>query len=209
MVILKNGYRYLKREGLLYVVSAPSGTGKTTLCRRIVDSFFDLTLSISYTTRPPRNGEKDSRDYHFVTDEEFQKMIAEERFAEWAEIYGHRYGTSVNSLEKCWNKGIDIIFDIDEQGARQIKKRYTSGVFIYLLPPSLKELEKRLVDRGTDSREVIKKRLKEVKKEISHSTWYNYAVVNDRLEDAFLKLKSIIIAERCRRSRLFSYPGEL
>lgn len=135
-------------------------------------------------------------------------MIKGGHFAEWAEIYGHCYGTSVASLEKFWEQGIDILFDIDGQGARQLKKLYSQGVYIYLLPPCLKELEKRLVHRKTDSPEVIKRRLDEARNEIKRSTWYDYIIVNDQIENAFLELKSIIIAERCRRSRFLNYPGD-
>jgi len=192
----------MRDEGLLYIVSAPSGTGKTTLLKRVMDYFPDIKFSISYTTRPPRPGERDGKDYHFISPQRFQEMVKEKAFAEWAEVLGNRYGTPLDSIREIRSQGIDLMLDIDSQGARQIKERFNGGVFIFILPPSLEALEQRLKARGGDEQEVIEFRVAKARDEMKQAVWYNYAVINDNFEEAVEQLKSIIIAERCRRERV-------
>jgi guanylate kinase len=191
-----------KSAGLLFVVSAPSGTGKTTLCRAMVQIFPDLRFSISYTTRPMRPGDQNGRDYHFVSPAEFQKMIEDEDFAEWAEIYGHRYGTAKVFLRQAREEGLDIILDIDGQGARQLREKKVGGVFIFLLPPSIEELKRRLANRKTEEKEALAERLRKARMEMAESEWYDYWILNDNLEEAKERLKGVIQAERCRRERM-------
>jgi len=192
----------MRDEGLLYIVSAPSGTGKTTLLKRVMDYFPDIKFSISYTTRPPRPGERDGRDYHFISPQRFQQMVKEKAFAEWAEVLGNRYGTPLDSIREIRSQGIDLMLDIDSQGARQIKERFNGGVFIFILPPSLEALKQRLKARGGDEQEVIEFRVAKARDEMKQAIWYNYFIINDNLEEAVEQLKSIIIAERCRRERV-------
>ncbi len=197
----------VRSNGIFFIVSAPSGAGKTTLCRKAVDYFPDLMYSISYTTRPPRDGEKDGIDYHFITKEIFQERIDGGEFLEWAEVHGNRYGTSFNETKKLLEDGLDIILDIDVHGARQVKNRIAAGgqqstVFIFVLPPSLEDCEKRIRNRGKDSYEAILSRLENARNEIKEMKWYEYIIINENLEDAFERLKSIIIAERSKRERM-------
>jgi guanylate kinase len=189
-------------EGLLYIVSAPSGTGKTTLLKRVMAFFPDVRFSISYTTRPPRPGERDGEDYHFISPAQFQQMVEEGMFAEWAEVLGNRYGTPLDSIREIQSQGIDLILDIDSQGARQVKDRFDGGVFIFILPPSLEALKQRLKARGVDEDEIIQFRVAKARDEMKQAEWYNYVVVNDNVDRAAEQLKSIIIAERCRRERV-------
>lgn len=189
-------------SGLLYVVSGPSGTGKTTLCKELIKRIPDLSFSISYTTRPRRRNEKSDKDYYFVTPEAFKDMINKGEFAEWAEIYGNSYGTSRSSIEEALNKGHDLIFDIDSQGARQLKRTYPLGISIFLLPPSVSELERRLCNRKTDSQETIRKRMNKARQEISQVEIYEYIVINNVLEKTLHVLQSIIVAEKHRRENM-------
>jgi len=191
-----------KLKGLLIVISAPSGTGKTTLTHMLLKEFPDMEFSVSYTTRKPRPGEVNGKDYFFVDRETFEKMIEEGDFLEWAEVYGNLYGTSKSQVLKALNEGKDILLDIDTQGALQVKKNFPEAVLIFILPPSFKELERRLRSRGTDDEETIEKRLKIARVEVERAPLYDYIVVNDRLEKAYEKLKSIVIAEKCRTERL-------
>jgi guanylate kinase len=189
-------------EGLLYIVSAPSGTGKTTLLKRVMAFFPDMRFSISYTTRPPRPGERDGEDYHFISPAQFQQMVEEGTFAEWAEVLGNRYGTPFDSIREIQSQGIDLILDIDSQGARHIKDRFDGGVFIFILPPSVEALKQRLKARGVDEDEIIRFRVAKAREEMKQAAWYNYVIVNDSADIAAEQLKSIIIAERCRRERV-------
>ncbi len=185
----------------MFIVSAPSGTGKTTLCRAMTQIFPDLYCSVSFTTRPPRTGDVEGKDYYFISSEGFQKMIAREEFAEWAEIYGYFYGTSRILLEKIKEEGKDVILDIDGQGARQLRMKKMQGIFIFLLPPSIDELERRLSHRRTEEREAREERMKKAKAELAEARWYDYLVINDQLEKAKEELKAILLAEHCRRER--------
>ena len=197
----------MKSEGLLYIVSAPSGAGKTTLLKRVMDYFPDIRFSISYTTRPPRSGERDGEDYHFISPQQFQQMVEKGAFAEWAEVLGNRYGTALDSIRKSRSQGVDLILDIDSQGGRQIEERFDGGVFIFILPPSLEVLKQRLKARKVDGQEVIQFRLARARDEMKQARRYDYIIVNDRVEEAVEQLKSIIIAERCRRERVLERIG--
>jgi len=197
----------MKREGLLYIVSAPSGAGKTTLLKRVMDYFPDIRFSISYTTRPPRSGERDGEDYHFISPQQFQKMVEKGAFAEWAEVLGNRYGTALDSIRISRSQGVDLILDIDSQGARQIEERLDGGVYIFILPPSLEALKQRLNARKVDGQEVIQFRMAQAKDEMKQARWYDYIIINDSIDEAAEQLKSIIIAERCRRKRVLERTG--
>ena len=184
------------------MISAPSGAGKTSLCKEIIDIFPNLRHSVSYTTRPPRNGEVHGRDYFFVGKEEFDRMVEAGEFAEWAEVHGNFYGTSLATLKESRTDGIDLILDIDCQGARQLKGRFEGGVYIFVLPPSIEELRRRLDNRSSDSQEVIERRIHNASGEIKEARWYDYIIVNDKFSEALEQLKSVLIAEQCRTTRL-------
>jgi guanylate kinase len=188
-----------RREGQLFVVSAPSGAGKTTLCRAVTDELENLRHSISYTTRKPRPGETDGRDYYFVGVDRFQEMIGAGDFAEWAEVHANYYGTSRRVLDGMRAEGIDVILDIDTQGAKQIKEKYTGkAVFIFIMPPSLEILEERLRNRKSDHENEIRKRMQRARDEMRDYTAYDYVIVNRDFERALVEIRSVIIAERCR-----------
>ena len=192
---------FKQREGILFVLSAPSGAGKTSLCRELIDSLPDLSQSTSFTTRQKRDGEQDGVDYHFINPEAFQNKIEQQQLVKWAEVHGNLYGTSLETLQDAAGKGIDLLLDIDCQGAAQLKNNYQQGVFIFILPPDYVELEKRLRDRGTDGENVIQRRLKNAKQEISQAHWYDYLVVNDDIKSARDRIIAIVTAERCRSLR--------
>ncbi len=188
-------------KGLLIVVSAPSGTGKTTLSHMLLSNFPNLSYSVSYTTRPMRVNEINGKDYFFVSKDTFQKMIDENDFLEWIKVFNHYYGTSKSQVESELSKGKDILLDIDVKGALNVKRLFPEAVLIFLMPPSFKALKQRLIKRQT-SEDEISLRLKRAKSEISYALKYDYIVVNDKIKLAFERLKSIIIAERCSVSRL-------
>ena len=190
--------------GSLFVISAPSGAGKTSLCKEVIDFFPSLRQSVSYTTRPMRPGEVDGIDYHFVSAETFAAMVARGEFAEWAEVHGNRYGTALATLTEAMVQGEDVLLDIDCQGAEQLRKTCRQAVFIFILPPSLDELMRRLQGRQTDSEEVIRRRLANARHEIAQVPRYDFVVINDLFATALEQLKAIILAERCRVRR---YPG--
>jgi guanylate kinase len=187
-----------RRQGLLFVVSAPSGAGKTSLCRAVTQALEGLTHSVSYATRGARPGELDGRDYYFVSKERFSQMIQEGDFAEWAEVHGNLYGTSRRVLDDMRMKGLDVILDIDTQGAAQIKKRYDAAVFIFIMPPSLAILEERLRNRKSDREEEIQRRMGRAREEIKDYRMYDYIIVNTDFDHALAELRSIVLAERCR-----------
>ncbi len=192
-----------RKKGLIFVVSAPSGAGKTSLCHAAAKEVSGLDLSVSYTTRPPRAGEVDGVHYHFVTSEFFQKKIDRNEFVEWAQVHGHLYGTPLDRLMEQIDRGIDMILDIDSQGAMQIKKRDKEGVvFIYILPPSFEALKARLMERNLDSAEEIARRLKKAREEIWNYRSYYYLIVNDRFERALEELKAVILAERIKMKEM-------
>lgn len=190
-----------QREGVLFVVSAPSGAGKTSLCRELIDSVKDLRQSISFATREVRKGEQDGVDYHFVGTDTFRNMIDQHEFAEWAEVHGNLYGTAVATLKEAAQQGVDLLLDIDCQGAAQLKKNYHQGVYLFILPPDMVELERRLRERGTNGEDDILRRLKNADDEIKQAAWYDYLIVNDDFDVAREKLISIIVAERNRADR--------
>jgi guanylate kinase len=190
-----------KGIGLIFIISAPSGTGKTTLVREVIQQLPGLRFSVSFTTRLPRPDEKEGEDYYFVSHSVFQKMMDQNEFLEWAEVLGNRYGTPRPDLKKMELEGVDLVLDIDTQGAKKVKKEIAQPVLIYVLPPSLRILRERLINRGVDSLERVKFRLSNARRDMEEAYGYHYVIVNDRLEDALEKLKSIIIAERCRRHK--------
>ncbi len=185
-------------KGLVFIISAPSGTGKTTLVRRVMEQLPSLRFSVSYTTRPPRANERDGVDYHFVSPEIFREMIDRDQFLEWAEVLGHYYGTAWVDVERLRSEGMDLILDIDTQGAKKAKEQLGEAILIFLLPPSLETLRERLWRRGLDSAETIEFRLAHAKKDLEEAHWYHHLIVNDRLEEAAETLKTIIVYERCK-----------
>lgn len=185
-----------KSKGSLFIVSAPSGAGKTTLCRMVVSGIENLKFSVSYTTRRARPDEINGRDYTFVSREDFLRMTATGEFMEWAEVHGELYGTSGKRVQELLDAGRDVVLDIDTQGATQIKKKYDKGVFIFILPPSLEALRKRLEKRMTDSREEIGRRLRRAITEIKTFREYDYVIINDVLENALREFEAIIISHR-------------
>ncbi|HUU12649.1 MAG TPA: guanylate kinase [Terriglobia bacterium] len=187
------------RRGSIIVISAPSGAGKSTLIRRLMDSLSGLKFSVSTTTRPRRRGEKNGRDYIFVSRQRFKRMVAASQFVEWADVFGHLYGTSWKQLRAAQEAGYDVILDIDVQGHRQVRMQLPEAVSVFILPPSFRELERRLRRRHSDSSEVIARRLSEARKEIRHWPEYDYLVVNDRLAKATRALRAVVEAARLRR----------
>ncbi|MGQ0812133.1 MAG: guanylate kinase [Nitrospiraceae bacterium] len=192
----------MERRGLLFVISAPSGAGKTTLCQQIVALVPGVWHSISYTTRKPRPGEVDGRDYFFVEDQVFQSMIERHEFVEWARVYGHLYGTPRKALNDRMEAGIDVLLEIDLQGAIQVKKKFQDAVYIYILPPSLESLRARLTHRAGDSPEEIHRRLQKAREEVWSYREYYYIVRNDDLKRSLKELESIFLAERIKTKRL-------
>lgn len=190
------------KKGLLVVISGPSGAGKGTLCKEILQKNDKIVMSISCTTRNPRENEVDGVNYYFVTKEKFQQMISEDAFLEYAEVYDNFYGTPYSGIEKKLDEGYDVILEIDIQGALKVKDRYPEGLFIFILPPSMEELKNRIKKRGSETEESFLKRFKSAFKEINYASRYNYAVINDILDDAVRKLECIIIAEKCRIDRI-------
>ena len=189
--------------GLLLVLSAPSGAGKTTLARMIEQRFPEALFSVSYTTRAPRGAEQNGKDYHFVDTLTFQQMMERNEFVEWAEVHGNFYGSSKRVIEASYRPGGIAVFDIDVQGGTAIKRKYPDAVCIFILPPSMEELERRLRARGTDTDEVVRRRMLAARSECEKgAATYDYLVINDRLDEAFQQLTSIVIAERARRGRV-------
>lgn len=187
---------------LLLILSSPSGAGKTTLCNRLRGEFPDLRFSVSHTTRKPRPTEVDGREYHFVEPATFDQMIRAGAFAEWARVHDHLYGTSLKEIEIARTTARGVLFDIDYQGARQIKASLPEAVSVFILPPSLAELERRLRARGTEDEETTQRRLRNAKGEIEHYGFFDYVIVNDDINRAYEQLRSVVYAERCRRPRL-------
>jgi guanylate kinase len=190
------------RQGIIFILSAPSGTGKTTLIKRLRAVYPEIRLSISFTTRARRQGEIGGHDYHFVTPAKFAAMKAKGEFAEWAKVHDFLYGTPRRLLDRCIRLGRDMILDIDVQGARKIKRKYPQAVSIFLLPPSWRELKRRLAWRGTDGRETIRRRLDNARGEMRDIIQYDYFVVNREVKESLKLLKSIVEAERAKTSRV-------
>lgn len=185
-------------RGSLFVVSAPSGAGKTTLCRRLTAEMTNINHSVSCTTRPPRPGEVDGRDYIFLGVEQFEEMAQRGEFAEWARVHGNLYGTGKKTIEDMLGQGRDVILDVDVQGASSLREVYAGEVHIFILPPSMTVLAERLTDRQSDSNDVIAMRLKQAKEEIREYKNYDYVIINDELEAALNSLRAIVLARRSR-----------
>jgi guanylate kinase len=188
-------------KGELFIVSAPSGAGKTTLCHKLVKKLPGIEHSVSYTTRPPRRGEKDGIHYHFITKPRFKKMIEKGEFAEWAMVHGNLYGTSIRKLQDSNSKGYDIILDIDVQGAAQMRRKFRDAHYIFILPPSIKVLSERLSNRKSDSKAEIKRRLERAREEIAGYIDYDCIIINDNLKDSLRELESIIDSSRLKTER--------
>ena len=187
------------RKGLLIVISGPSGCGKGTICRALRAKHPELKVSVSVTTREMRKNEVEGRDYFFTGREEFERMIAEGELLEHAQIYGgHYYGTPKKYVKQTLLAGDDLILEIDIQGALQVKERFEEGIFIFLVPPSMEELHRRLVERGRDAPELIVERFKAAYEEMNFISRYNYVITNDRVEEAVCKIEAVITAEKCR-----------
>ncbi|OGW24874.1 MAG: guanylate kinase [Nitrospirae bacterium GWC2_42_7] len=191
-----------RKKGVLFIVSAPSGAGKTTLCMRIIKTVDNLKMSVSFTTRQPRFGEVNDLDYTFISKQEFQSMIKRKEFVEWAEVHGNLYGTSRKRLNNLLNAGFDVLLDIDTQGAGQIKESCREGVFIFILPPSMKILRERLENRKSNTKEDMEKRLKNALKEIKNYNRYDYVIINSDLKLSVKMLEAVIISERLRSIKI-------
>lgn len=193
----------MTNKGLLIVISGPSGAGKGTICKALIqkNAFW---LSVSATTRHPRKGEEDGINYYFLSKENFLERVANQGFLEYAEVYGNYYGTPKKEVLNMLEKGQDVILEIDIQGALRVKETYPEGVFIFILPPSMEELKNRIINRGSETNESLMLRFKSAYKEINYVSKYNYAVVNDTIEEAVSKIESILCAEKCRVDRMKS-----
>lgn len=190
-----------QRRGLLFVLSSPSGAGKSTIARMILEADDGIAMSVSATTRPKRPGEVEGRDYHFVTDDEFDRMRETGAFLEWAHVFGYRYGTLRNEVIKAIENGRDVLLDIDWQGTQQLKQVDPDIVRVFILPPSMTELERRLRSRGTDSEEVIANRMSRATAEISHWAEYDYVLINNNAEKCRELVHNILKAERLKATR--------
>jgi guanylate kinase len=199
----------MKREGMVLIISAPSGAGKTTLCRHLLEIFPAMQESISYTTRQPRQGEIHGVDYYFVTRDEFMKMVDQDAFAEWAEVHGNLYGTALSSLKEARTNGIDMLLDIDCQGAMKLKEQFEGGCYVFILPPSMEELRRRLDNRSSDAPDVIEKRIVRASEEIKEARWYDYIIINDSLEKALDELAAIVISNSRKTFRMMGHISKL
>jgi len=192
----------LQRRGLMFILSSPSGAGKTTISRMLLELEEEIMLSVSVTTRPPREGEVEGVHYHFVSEAEFDRMVAEDDFYEWAHVFGHRYGTPKGRIRAALKDGQDFMFDIDWQGTQQLyQKDKQDVVSVFILPPSLDELRRRLESRATDSADVIDSRMERARGEISHWAEYEFVVINDDVDQCCAKVRAILHAERMKRQR--------
>lgn len=199
---IDNDHRELNRRGLLFVLSSPSGAGKSTLASMLLGADQEIAMSVSVTTRPKRPGEKHGKDYYFVSGDEFEEMVADHSFLEYATVFGNRYGTPAVPVNQSLEEGQDVLFDIDWQGTQQLYQRAGQDVVrVFILPPSLDELRKRLESRNTDAPDIIESRMQRAASEISHWDGYDYVLINDDLDACFAKVKQILATERMRRSR--------
>lgn len=189
-------------RGVLIVISGPSGAGKGTICKALLEKQDNIYISVSATTRSPRKGEIEGINYYFLTKNAFEEKVKENGFLEYANVHGNFYGTPKGNVEKMLDEGKDVILEIDIQGALQVKENFKEGVFIFILPPSMEELKQRIIKRGSETEESLMTRFKNAYKEINYVSKYNYAVVNDTLDIAVSKVESIIAAEKCRVDRI-------
>jgi guanylate kinase len=197
-----HGFEGVERRGLMFVLSSPSGAGKTTLSRLLMDRTPGLKMSVSATTRPARPGETDGRDYHFMNDHRFEQMVKAGELLEWATVFEHRYGTPRAPVEAALSAGEDVLFDIDWQGTQQLREKAGADVVsVFILPPSAADLEKRLHSRAQDSDEVIRRRMNRASNEMSHWAEYDYIVINHDIDGAFAEVQSVLNAERLKRER--------
>lgn len=188
---------------ILLIISSPSGAGKTTLTHRLLQEFPELRFSVSHTTRKPRANEVDGQDYHFVSEEIFRQVLDDDGFAEWAEVHGNLYGTSVSEIDRARAAGkAGLLFDVDYQGARQIKEKFPHAIGVFILPPSMEELRRRLEARGSDDAASRKRRFEKAREEIEHYPFFDYMIVNDSLQQALAQLRGIVLAEGCRQWRV-------
>ncbi len=188
---------------ILLIISSPSGAGKTTLTRRVLQEFSEFRFSVSHTTRQPRVNEVDGQDYHFVDENAFRAIIDDNGFAEWAEVHGNLYGTSVTEIEIARAAGKSgVLFDVDYQGARQIKEKFPHAVGVFILPPSMQELRRRLDGRDSDDADSRRRRFDKAREEIGHYPFFDYMIVNDELQRALTELRGIVLAEGCRQWRV-------
>nr|ADI21495.1 guanylate kinase [uncultured myxobacterium HF0070_11L13] len=197
------------RKGIPIVVSAASGTGKTSLCVRLLQTLSHVERSISYTTRAPRGEEVDGRDYYYVEDNEFDRMVQADEFLEWADVFGKKYGTGEAAVRKQLDAGVDVLLDIDVQGGLQVQERLPEAVLIFLLPPSMDELRRRLINRATDAPDEIERRLSEASNEMQQCRNYDYLVLNDDFDKAASDLRSIIVGARHRTNRNLEWVDRL
>ena len=188
-------------KGLLFVITAPSGAGKSSLIAKLLADESGLTLSVSYTTRPPRPGEQDGREYHFVDRPAFEAMLERGEFLESAEVHGHHYGTSQKVIDVVRARGRDLVLEIDWQGAEQVRRLYPESIGIFILPPSMAELERRLRARAQDAEDVIRRRMRNAAEEMSHAAEFKYAIINNNFDDARLDLRAVVRAERLATGR--------
>jgi guanylate kinase len=191
-------------KGLFIVVSAPSGTGKSSICQRFLQACPEIKFSVSYTSRPPRPNEVDGKDYYFISREEFQMRIDQGEFVEWVENYGNLYGSSKKNMEAYLHDGQDLLLDIEPRGARRIKQKFKGGIYVFVLPPSRAELLNRLESRGCETGEVIQSRFEQAESELKEVSWYDYVIFNKDLDTAVNQLMAIYVAQKCKRSRLQS-----
>jgi len=195
----------MKNSGILFIVSAPSGAGKTSLLKSLVESQPELRVSVSHTTRQPRPGEEDGRHYHFVDKDSFERMVADGEFIEHARVFDNYYGTSASAVKTELSSGRDVVLEIDWQGARQVRKRFQDAVSIFILPPSIEALRHRLSARGQDSAEIVERRMQDAMAELSHFSEYDYLVVTDDFDAALDDLRSVMRAQRLKQNRMLAW----